>query len=249
MEIKSRPASSQGIGMHYQQAYRYIFASPNWTMNVLFATLAVFIPVAGQMVMMGYLFEVIEHFHNRHKTPGPETDHYPDFDTNKLMTYLMRGMAPFAAWFAFLFPVGLVSSCMWIIGNIIAAASGSTMVGLVVYLLLVVVIVVLTVIAKTLLLPVYLRAGFTGDFVSSFSTPVIKDFLSRVGRETALAQLVVVGSTIASLVTLCAFVVGFYAATAVVFMAAHYLDYELYELYLERGGAPIEIRPPTPAQT
>jgi hypothetical protein len=230
--------------MHYQQAFRYIFASPNWTMNLLYGTLAVFIPVAGQMVMMGYLFEVIEHFHTRRKMPGPETDHYPDFDTAKLMTYLMRGMAPFAAWFAFLLPVFLVSSCLWIVGNIIAAASGSTFAGLIILLFVVAVIVALVVVAKTVMLPVYLRAGFTGNFTESLSTPPIKDFLNRVGRETAMAQLVVVGSTIASLVALVACVVGLYAASAVVFMAAHYLDYELYELYLERGGAPIEIKQP-----
>jgi hypothetical protein len=235
--------------MRYMQAYRYIFASPNWTMNLLYATLAIFIPVAGQMVMIGYLFEVIEHFHKRGKMEGPETDRYPDFDTNKLMDYLKRGIQPFLAWATFRLPTILAASVLWAIGNIIIAAAGSAIVSMIMFLVMFVVIAAIFVVANSVMVPAYLRAGFTGSFAGAISGPGIKDFLNRVGKETVMASLFLVATWVGlTVVGAIAFCVGAYVGGAVVFMAAHHLDYQLYELYLERGGAPIDMKPPAPIQ-
>jgi hypothetical protein len=89
--------------------------------------------------------------------------------------------------------------------------------------------------------PLYLRAGLSGDFGSAFSMDFYRDFLKRVGKEAVLAQLfLTVSSLLVFGVGALVCCVGIYPAVALAMFARHHLDYQLYELYLERDGVPIE---------
>jgi len=46
--------------MRYLQSYTFVFSSRNWVTNMLFAILCSFIPAIGPILLIGYLFEVIE---------------------------------------------------------------------------------------------------------------------------------------------------------------------------------------------
>src|SRR5713101_7324917 len=78
--------------VRYLRAYKFIFDSKNWFLNVLMGVVCGLIPIIGGIVYSGYLFEVIDALHE-----DPDHHDFPDFDFNRFMTYLMRGLWPFLA--------------------------------------------------------------------------------------------------------------------------------------------------------
>src|SRR5688500_14632260 len=79
--------------IEYMRAYQYVFESPNWTMNIVWSFLCLIsqllIPVVGQLVMLGYKFEIVD---GLLRTQGTR---YPDFDANRFADYLGRSIWPF----------------------------------------------------------------------------------------------------------------------------------------------------------
>ncbi|OAI40503.1 hypothetical protein AYO40_00805 [Planctomycetaceae bacterium SCGC AG-212-D15] len=251
--------------MQYFAAYRFIFWNPKWLIIILIGCLCMLIPVVGIIVFIGYLFEIIEFFHRRceeEKVPtvqpaddaiqtgrGPMTDDareaaYPDFDVNRLSDYLMRGLWPVlvnvVASLLILFALGIFFFVSLIL---IRVAADNNVGGLVIGITIGVMVVAyfaLILVWSIVQVPIYLRAGLGRDFASAFSVRFFKDFLRRVGKELILAQLFLfAGSLVLTLAGLVACYFGLYPATVVMIMATHYMDFELYELYLERGGTAI----------
>src|SRR5215813_356252 len=87
------PAPATFGGLELMRAYHYIFENPNWGMNVLWGFLCLLstqlIPFLGQLVFLGYQFEVIE---SLCLTSGTR---YPDFDISRFGDYLGRSIWPF----------------------------------------------------------------------------------------------------------------------------------------------------------
>jgi hypothetical protein len=97
-------------------------------------------------------------------------------------------------------------------------------------------------------LPLYLRAGLRRDFGSAFSMAFLKDFLKRTWGPLLLSQIFLhVTGVVVVLAGFMLCIVGMYPAAALVMMATHHIDYQLYELYLQRGGEPILPREARPA--
>jgi len=90
--------------------------------------------------------------------------------------------------------------------------------------------------------PLSLHAGLSQELAFASAWTFLCDFLKRVWQELLLAQLFLWISSIAvALVGLAACCIGVYPAGALILLASHHLQYQLYELYLERGGNPIPI--------
>ena len=85
-----KPLGPRG-SMEYMQAVHYVFESPKWMANLLWGSLCILttqvIPIVGQLVWMGYQFEIVEDLLSRPPKTG-----YPDFDVNRLKEYLVRGL-------------------------------------------------------------------------------------------------------------------------------------------------------------
>ena len=93
------------------------------------------------------------------------------------------------------------------------------------------------------LAPVTLYVGLRQE-VSGAMAPFVQDFLGRVGKETILAQLFIASSGTALLVLGSMFLcVALFPALAVVHLAQYHLLGQLYRLYLERGGARLDVTP------
>ena len=236
--------------MHYRRAYGYVFDSPNWTMNVLFGFLcqasAMIVPVVGPLLFMGYQFEIVEALHRgRGRT-------YPDFDINRFADYLLRGLWPFLVSLVVMLvfmPVLFVVSYGSIIALALTAASvGDTGAILVVVIggpLVLLLNVALGLLLNVVLTPLMLRAGLSQDFAAAFNLGWVKDFLGRVWRELILVGLFLVLSSLLMMfagVLLCC--IGSFAALALVTLAQAHLFYQLYALFLARGGEPIPLKPP-----
>src|SRR5690348_1752019 len=110
--------------MRYWQSYRFVFNHPNWSSNLLLASVCLLIPVVGQIVLIGYLFEVIDVLLRRQPATSSGTvdetgeealdaqvmdalpadddlivSPYPEFNFSRFSEYLMRGVWPFLVQF------------------------------------------------------------------------------------------------------------------------------------------------------
>jgi hypothetical protein len=268
--------------VNYLLAYRFVFRSRNWGMNLVWGGLCFLVPIVGPMVMVGYLFELIEWLHRRREEeklpwveptgvaaapeaairtePGASAgafeyaapEQYPDFNVNRIQDYLMRGVWPFLVQLVVTLPVGLIL-------GFLPAAAGLSITALVANDVHPLVIVALSLVVAAVYfgaivllaliqVPLYLRAGLRRDFGSAFSMAFLKDFLKRVWVPLLLSQLFLhVTGTFVALAGLLLCFVGVYPASALLMMATHHIDFQLYELYLARGGEPILPRDAEPA--
>jgi hypothetical protein len=91
--------------------------------------------------------------------------------------------------------------------------------------------------------PLGLRAGLSQDLGTALSWPFVRDFLVRMWREQLLTSLFLTATQIPLMlvgIMLCC--IGAYAAMALGALASAHLHYQLYELYLTRGGEPIPLK-------
>jgi hypothetical protein len=230
-------------GMKYLRSYQFLFDSPKWLTNLLAGTLAIIVPIVGPIVFIGYQFEIIEGMHLR----GEEK--YPDFDTNRLSQYLLRGLWPFLVQLIVGLPFGLLMAFLWIVVVIAGTTAGAGnkdgggVFVLIVLCFFVLVIVVANLLLPLVMLPLSLRAGLTQDLGASFSMAFLKDFIGKMWVEMVLVQIFfLVTGPFVIIIGLLACLVGVYPAAALLGFAQAYLLYELYELYLQRGGSEIPLK-------
>jgi hypothetical protein len=225
--------------MQYMRSLQFIMDRKNWMTNILMCGVCMLVPIVGPIVFIGYLFEVIDALMR-----DPEHKDYPDFDFNRLTEYLSRGIWPFlmrvVLGLIIGLPLALIMFVLMIAGVAIAASTKTPAILLVFYLLMFVVILVVSVLSALVTLPAGLQAGLGREFNLSRVLPFVKDFNKRVFKEMLLAMLFLVAIALAAeFVGLLLFCVGIYFTIAAVIMAQHHLEFQLYQLYLERGGTPI----------
>jgi hypothetical protein len=225
--------------MQYMRSLQFIMDRKNWMSNILLGGVCMLVPIVGPIVFSGYLFEVIDALN---RDPGHKD--YPDFDFNRLMEYLTRGIWPFLMQLVLSLtigvPLGLVMGVLMAVGAAVAANNNFPAIMLVFQLLLFVVILAVAILSVFVTLPAELQAGLGREFNLPRMVAFVKDFNKRVFKEMLVAVLFLVAiAVVAELVGLLLFCVGIYFTIAVVVMAQHHLEFQLYQLYLERGGPPI----------
>ena len=234
--------------IEYMRAYQYVFESPNWTMNIVWGFLCLIstmiIPVVGQLVLLGYQFEIIEVLL---VTQGAR---YPDFDANRFADYLSRSIWPFLVALVLMIPMVIVLYaaifCVVLLGAA-GAAIGGDEVGPALAVLFggvgFIAVLALWIAALGILTPLVLRAGLMQDFGGAFNFGWVVDFLKKTWLEIVLVSLFLMVTAFAlSLVGLLALCIGVFAAQALMMMAQSHLLYQLYLLYLSRGGMPVPVK-------
>jgi hypothetical protein len=92
-----------------------------------------------------------------------------------------------------------------------------------------------------------LRSGLAQDFAEGFNLDFLKSFLARVWKELLLGSLfLAMTGILAVLVGAAVFCVGVYFAASLLMLAQAHIWYQIYQIYLARGGKPIPL--PSPAQ-
>jgi len=222
--------------------------SPNWALNLLMGAVCVLstmvIPIIGQLVFLGYNFEIIEALHLDRRRRA-----YPDFSFDRFTEYLIRGAWPFlVSLIVSVVATPLIMVVLAIVGLpllIMLNARGDNPGGLLVLaagLTISVVTVAGMALMALAMVPMMLRAGLAQDFGEGFNLEFIKDFIRRVWKETILAYLfLVVSALVVSLAGLVLLCVGIFPAAALIMLAQAHLHLQLYELYLARGGTPIPL--------
>jgi hypothetical protein len=229
--------------MKFWRAYFYFFDNPKWTMNLLLGAVCSLIPVLGGIVFSGYGYEAVEAMHRRGKD-----DQYPDFDFNRFVKYLVRGCWPFIWQLIIGVPLTFI---IWLFCFIAMMAIGGSAgqqgpkpgVVIPVVFFLVVVVLAVSLIISVVLAPLLLRSGLSQELGFGQALPFVQDFLKRVGKEVILAQLFLLGTAIVIIpiaYVLC--ILPVFPAVVIVQMAHFHLLYQLYGLYLQRGGMPVPLQ-------
>jgi len=223
--------------MNYMRGFKYIRDREKWVTNVLLGTVCLLIPVIGQIVFTGYMFEVVESL-----LKDPERKKYPDFDFNRFTEFLSRGVWPWLAQFLF----GLIISIpLTILGMVvlfasIAVAHGKPWGIIVGELFMFLVIVPLSMLLSVVIWGPEFHAGMTKQFQFGPMIEFGKSFFSKLKREMIITGLVLVGFIFVAMILMIVtcYIAAFFIGPVFMYAKYHWL-LQMYELYLQRGGKPI----------
>jgi hypothetical protein len=232
------------------QSFQFIFANPKWLTNLLLVSVCHFIPVVGPLVVVGYQFEVAESLLYQNRRNG-----YREFDFNKFADYLTRGLWPFLATLiasiALMVPMAILWVSMWMLMMVAVAGAGAQKVGPEAGILFVAPIVVMGIVVfvlslgfHVLLIPLQLRAGYSQDLGEAFHFGFAIDFLRVMWKEIVVAMIFLAVCSVPLMLAGILFCfVGVYFTLSMVLLAhAHLIDFQLYSIYLSRGGEPIPLK-------
>lgn len=239
----AKPEKHGSERIRYLYSYSAVFSNPNWFMNLLLGGICPLIPIIGQIVLVGYIYEVIECLHRRR---GPT---YPDFDFGRFVPYLSRGAWPWLIVFGLQFilqiPVMIViyGSMFGIMGIALADEFAGIVTASIVIPVVFIGLIVFSMVLTVFLVPMMLRAGLSQDIGQAFQFGWLKDFVRRMWLETILISLfMVVTSSLVVFIGMAIFCVGVIPAAMLTNLASAYLVFQLYELFLARGGEPIPLK-------
>jgi len=226
--------------MRYFRAYLFPFDRSTGIVNVLLGGLCQVVPFVGPVAFLGYAYEVVEGLHCQ----GGRA--YPNFDVSQVLKYLVRGIWPFLIQLMVVLPAVLLAYlyAAVIVGVFAAAGGEPEPVALLIlfatgFLFMIVVFSLVSFVA----VPMSLHAGLSQELALTSALRFLFDFWRRVWIELAVAQLfMLVSGWVVTIVGLALCCVGAYPAMALILLAQHYFQYQLYELYLERGGREIPIK-------
>jgi hypothetical protein len=230
--------------LEFLRMYNYVFENPNWLTNILLTALCMLIPVIGGLIAIGYQFEAVSMLL---LTQGAR---YPDFNFNRFADYLLRGLWPFLVQLIASFvltPILLVTigaPILMLVGVASAAEDAMPFVLLIGIPVVVLVSILFSIPVTMLLMPLMLRAGLAQDFAEGFNFGWAMDFLKRTWKEMFLGLLFLsVTAAVLGILGVLACYVGLFVVMPFVILAQAHLYYQLYVLYLSRGGTPVPEKP------
>ncbi|WP_202920853.1 DUF4013 domain-containing protein [Urbifossiella limnaea] len=227
--------------MQYQLAFGFFIGQkPNGWTNLLLATVCLFIPVVGPLVLLGYQAEMAERL-----VRDPDLRRYPDFSFDRFVELLTRGLWPFLLSLiaALVFIPVLIAAVFAAVA--VGAAANSPGVGAA----LAVAVYFFGIIGvNAIMIPVQFYAEMANRFDLGGAVRFTLSFMKLVGGRAVVALLVLMLLTVPLLfLGMLACFVGVYPASIVGMMAGQHLMVQLYLDYLDRGGEEI-VKTPTDAE-
>jgi uncharacterized protein DUF4013 len=228
----------------YFPAFRFVFDNPDWFTTVVFTSVIGFLPILGQIAHIGFYYDVVEALHRQPHVPYPKFEfrRFGDYCTRGVWPYVLAMMVGMLVYFFAWLPTQLTLQFgfIFLISN---TQMGTLILGIVAPVVLtgaLFILVGVTVVTS----PFMLRAGLAQDFRQIFRFDWCQGYLRRMWADEVLATLFLLASSLA-LISLgcCVFVYGAFAAGAVVSIASAHIRWQLYAIYLERGGEPIPLHP------
>lgn len=229
--------------IRYVDSLKYIFAHPEWLKNLLVFFLFTLIPVLNTALLFGYLYEIVEHRYRR--LPGA----YPPFEVRRFAAYVTRGIWGFLLAVmiqTILAPLINIITQGTMFGSMAAVRSGDwgTVAVAIVVPLVIIGFLLLVLALQVGLTPFFLRGGLTQDFLLMANFRWIWHFLRTMWLETMYVCLFSLFTTLALALLGCSLLcVGVFLVPSVMAFVQAHLHWQLYELYLARGGEPIPLRP------
>ena len=243
--------------MNYLESYYFVFRSKDWALNLVLGFLCFlivqFMQVMGlvaAIVYWGYQISVVESL-----IRYPQAA-YPTFDFQRFAEYLHRAIWPFLItlplWLLWMMQLAIAYFGTIISAVILGQPAEVEVTGAIISIGIPTAIFLYFLFwyfAWLILTPITLRAGLTRSFREGFRLRWLGGFIKRTWLESSLAfAFLLTTSTLLWAFGLAFVCIGVFAAQAWALLAQGHLSYQLYQLYLQRGGQPIEIYvPPPPA--
>ena len=217
--------------MNYAAAFTDFFKHPKWVTSLLLAGVCCLIPIAGAMVVIGWL---ISGFWVRTEN-SYET--FPPFAFDNFGAKLERGLIPVVVGLVIGIGGSIVLGIPLVIVSFAAAATKSVAIILLVSFAM---RIVTSVIVFTLMRPFTLRASLLQDFGKAFDFNYAKRFLSLMWKELLISSVIlaILGIVIGFVVC-----IGWILGPPLFCFAWGHLDKQIYNLYLARGGEPMGLSP------
>jgi Protein of unknown function (DUF4013) len=222
------------------RAIKSIFNGPNWTSNLLWLTIAALLQsfVVGSIFLFGYGASLLK------ARAGLPDRNSPDIDSNRLGDYFMQGLWPFLVYLVASLVASIVItvplSILVAILFAIAAQFGDAG-ALVVLVVMIPLVLVMSITMLLLLGPITLRAMICQDFQKSFDIGWCISFIKLTFREMVISSIgfmiIAVGVYVVGLALFC---VGIFPAVGLLTGAMMHLFAQWYELFLSRGGEPVQ---------
>ena len=217
-----------------------MFASPKWTANLMWVTLCSLLGMIliGSFVIVGYQMEIIE----RRSRGGENID--VDFDPNRFVDYLVRGVIPAAIYFAFTMALSAMTSLVACIAvgvfQLINGRDSHSIANL--FALLPLLALVFFHVCGVLLiaLPLAMRGGLANDISEGFNLKWAFETAKFMWPTILLSVLYTFFCGLLSSVGLVFCFVGILVTGAWLQLAIADLGTQLYDIYLSKGGQPIE---------
>ncbi|MCA9270720.1 MAG: hypothetical protein KDA41_19700, partial [Planctomycetales bacterium] len=187
---------------------------------------------------------------------------YPDFDFNKFVDYLSCGVWKFLvnmlsqfilfpAWFiAYYGAVIAIVATGALVSPDDPDANGRAMAIAAAFAIPLAIMFLLTVTlgVRVITNPLVLKASLSGDPKGLFDLKFLIDFVKRTWKEMICELLwVYVTFPVMLVLGLACLCIGVYPAIFLSYMADAHTNWQLYEIYLARGGAPIPLKSDQPA--
>jgi len=237
--------------LQYLRAYSFLFERSGGWRDVTWLSLWLLAPVIGQLIVIGYAYNAVAVLCRDRAIPAPR------FSSAHTDGYLHRGASPwgFSAMYAtVVFPITFVAIyvIMMVVGLTFLFAfsggSGSTTtlwIVSIVALLLILALLSLCFFLLAMLSPMSLRSALAQQFGNGFYLRWVWDFFRRVWFELFLSLIfwIVSGALVVIVGSVLTLGIGAPVSIALVHLAGVHLNYQLYLLYLQRGGSPIPMAP------
>jgi hypothetical protein len=225
-------------------AFLYFATKPRTGLtNLLMGVVCTLIPAVGGILLLGYRAEVADDL-----VRDPARKDYPDFQFERFLQYLQRGVWPFLTQLLLVvfvvIPLALVSLGLGYLVHeaLVESIPIAALAGILVWGTGLVCV-------QVILWPMEYHAQVTKSFSPLAELRFALGFLKRIGFSTVttivLFNFLTVLLNLAGL--LCLFI-GVYPAAVIQSMAEQHLIIQLYSLYLDEGGSPI-IMPEQGAST
>jgi hypothetical protein len=245
-----KPASVEAgkpWAIDYMGGFSLAMQSPNWLANTCLCGLVALIPIVGQMVGLGYGFEIAESLHRSHgKT-------YPDFNFNRFGEYLARGVGPFLAQFlaGIVCSMPLIPVYIAVVVGVMASAEGSPkqlnqsmpmmQCGIQSISML------MNVIVLTIAFPFMVRGGLSSDIGQTFNFGEGWKTLTKAFVPCFLMSLIWNVSLILLMSLGCmALCVGIIPVLGYMYIVMGWNGYQLYRFALGEGLPPVPLKAPPP---
>lgn len=233
--VQNTPASKT----RPMDAIRSVIDSPDWGTNVLWLSLGVLLQgvFIGHIAVLGWGSELIQ---NRTGLPGRPTH---DVNPDRIGDYVQQGIWPFLV--AFVLQM-ILSLLMFIpLGimffGVLIASAGNEAAGGLGMIILFPLVVVLSLLMCVAIVPFIINAMICQDFKKAFDIAWARHFVSIMFWEIVVSGFIYYClSFCVSIAGLLLFCVGIIPAQAIINGGAMHMLSQWYEIFLERGGRPIE---------
>ena len=225
------------------EALKFPFQGDSWMSNLFIAFVFQMIPILGQIALLGWHAEIMHRLHRGDPQPVPK------LDFSDMMHYFSKGVPAFLGGLVIGLPFGMLIGMVMGVGGVVVGAVAASMrvrgpeVIFAVYGLAGLVMLVMSPIMAIAGNAVTTRAEYTEDGGKALEFGKLWDYAGKTWMLSIVGWLGTsfFGSFVIFAGMLVCFI-GIYPAVVAVTLARVHMRWQIYEVYLSRGGEPIPMK-------